>query len=69
MEMTDEDEIPELKCHFSGEMKDDSKLPWIKFNLEKEYYVKSIKIFNIRNGINTSGLEGSSFYVGETFCN
>jgi hypothetical protein len=65
---TDETTVPDLKCHFSGELKDDSKLPWIKFKMEREYYVKSIKIFNIKNGIDKSGLEGARFYVGDNFC-
>jgi hypothetical protein len=30
---TDEKTVPELKCHFSGELTDDSKLPWIKFKM------------------------------------
>ena len=66
--MSDEESVPDLRCHFAGELTDDNNLPWIKFNLERDYYVKSIKVFNLKNGYEKSNLEGARFYVGETFC-
>jgi hypothetical protein len=35
---------------------------------DKEYAVKSIKIFNIKNGAVSSNFEGASIYIGDTIC-
>jgi len=67
-ELSDLESIPDLRCHFAGELTDDTSLPWIKFNLERDYYVRSLKIFNMKNGYQKSNLEGARFYVGETLC-
>ena len=67
-ELSDLESIPDFRCHFSGELTDDTNLPWIKFNLERDYFVRSLKIFNIQNGHEKSNLEGARFYVGETLC-
>ena len=66
--MSDGDSVPDLRCHFAGELTNDSNLPWIKFNLGRDYYVKSIKIFNLKNGFENSNLEGAKIYVGDILC-
>ena len=43
-------------------------MPWIKFEFDQVYFVKSIKIFNMKNGFEKSNLEGSKFFVGENLC-
>ena len=66
LELSDQETIPDLRCHFSGS--DQIELPWIKFEFDQVYFVKSIKIFNMKNGFEKSNLEGSKIYVGENLC-
>ena len=66
LELSDQESIPDLRCHFSGFL--EYGYTWIKFNLGGEYYVKSIKLFNMKNGHAKSNLEGAWIYVGEILC-
>jgi hypothetical protein len=64
-EMVGERKPPNLNCHFSG---DYQKNPSWTMNFDKEYAVKSIKIFNMKNGAVSSNFEGASIYIGDTIC-
>ena len=57
--------MPDLNCHFSG---DYDQAPWWKINFDQEYSVKSVKIFNMQNGAESSNIANSIIYVGETVC-
>ena len=62
-EISGQNSIPDLRCHFSG-----GESPWIKFIFDKPYFIKSIKLFNMKNGFEKSNLEGAKFFVGEKLC-
>ena len=66
-EMMDEgDERPKnFKCHFSG---DYNRNPWWQMKLDQQYSVKTVKFFNLKNGAQSSNLEGATVFVGDTVC-
>ena len=63
--MIGERQEPDLKCHFSA---DYNEAPWWKINFKEEYAVKSVKVFNLKNGASSSNIADSTIYVGETIC-
>ena len=60
-----EKDLPDLKCHFSG---DYDESPWWKIKFDQEYSVKSVKMFNMQNGAQSSNIANSIIYVGKTVC-
>ena len=58
-------ETPKLKCHFST---DYASKPWWQMKLDQEFMVRSVKVFNLQNGAQSSNLEGATIFVGDTIC-
>ena len=56
---------PELECNFSSSL---SSPPTWTMNFDEVYAVKSITLFNIKNGALQSNLDGSTLYVGDVEC-
>ena len=56
---------PQMQCNYSTSL---SSPPTWTMNFDKEYSVKSVKLFNIRNGALKSNLEDSTIYVGNVEC-
>ena len=63
--MDQNSEVPNLECHLSG---DNSSNPWWQMELDQEYSVTAVKLFNLKNGAQNSNLEGAEIFVGNKIC-